>query len=415
MFKNGLARRSLGVFALVLTPCSVLAQAPNVAPHSPTTEVELIGVTSIPGDALDMSGLTNTLPGNVPHNRLGSFGSGMDSLGKDDLYIACDDRGPGDGVAKFRCRLQTFRIKINPKSDKPVAVELVKTTLLSGLEGQPLVGWSGDFAPKDAHAPLRYDPEGIRVGPRGTYFICEEYGPSIDEFDAAGTMLRRLKVPSRFQCPKPGERVEDEMPPAGTSGRQPNHGFEGLALMSDRVTLIGALQRPLIQDGALGPAPDNKRIGTNARFLSLNTQTGATKEFVYHLDAPSNNVNDILARPDGSLLVLERDSKGGTDAKFKRVFAASFEGASDVSGIESLPTDRLPDGIVPMRKTQLIDFLAPTFGLAGASMPEKLETLCFGPTLEDGRQTLIVVSDNDMIGTKPSVFWVFAIGPSPKN
>ena len=382
---------------------------------SPAPRVELIGTATIAGDAQDHSGLTDLLPGQVPHNRLGSFGSGMDALGKDNLYIACDDRGPGDGIAKFRCRVQTLRITVDPKASQPVRVELVKTTLLSGEGGRPLMGWSGDFAPKDAAAPLRYDPEAIRVSPRGTLFISEEYGPSIDEFDQAGTMLRRFSIPARFQCPHPSERPEEEMPPTSTAGRQANRGFEGLALMPDGVTLVAALQSPLIQDGALGPTPKNERVGTNIRFLQLNTATGTTKEFVYRLDKKSHGVNEVLAQPDGSLLVLERDGKGGADAKFRAIFLARLDGATDVSKIDTLPVDSLPSGVIAMPKTLLIDFMSPEFKLAGAEMPEKLEALTFGPTLADGRRTLIVVSDNDMIASTPSVFWVFALGASAPN
>jgi hypothetical protein len=372
--------------------------------------VELIGTATIAGTALDLSGLTDLLPGKVPHNRLGSFGSGMDALGKDDLYIACDDRGPGDGIAKFRCRLQTLRITIDPGAKRPVGLELVKTTLLSGENGRALTGWSGDVATKSASDPLRYDPEAIRVSPRGTYFVSEEYGPSIDEFDSSGAMVRRFKVPERFACMNPSERPEDEMPPKTRAGRQANRGFEGLALLPDGHTLVAALQSPLIQDGGLGPAPKNQRTGVNVRFLSLDTRSGATKEHVYQLEDASHGVNELLALEDGSLLVLERDGNPGESAKFRRVFVARLDGATDVSGIDALPESGLPEGVSAMRKTTLVDFMSPEFKLAGSEMPEKLEALAMGPTLKDGRRTLIVVSDNDMIAERPSVFWVFALG-----
>ena len=42
-------------------------------------------------------------------------------------------------------------------------------------------------------------------------------------------------------------------------------------------------------------------------------------------------------------------------------------------------------------------------------MPEKIEGLTFGPTLPDGRRTLIVTIDNDLMADKPSWFWVFAV------
>ena len=44
-------------------------------------------------------------------------------------------------------------------------------------------------------------------------------------------------------------------------------------------------------------------------------------------------------------------------------------------------------------------------------MPEKIESLTFGPDLADGRKTLLVVSDNDFVKEKPTMIYVFAISP----
>ncbi len=59
-----------------------------------------------------------------------------------------------------------------------------------------------------------------------------------------------------------------------------------------------------------------------------------------------------------------------------------------------------------------LDFTDAKFGLAGASMPEKIEGLTFGPDLPDGRHLHIVTTDDDMKADDPSVFWAFAIPAS---
>ena len=41
-------------------------------------------------------------------------------------------------------------------------------------------------------------------------------------------------------------------------------------------------------------------------------------------------------------------------------------------------------------------------------MPEKIEGLSHGPRLADGRQTLVVASDNDFQADVPTLIWVFA-------
>jgi len=57
----------------------------------------------------------------------------------------------------------------------------------------------------------------------------------------------------------------------------------------------------------------------------------------------------------------------------------------------------------------LLNLLDPAFGLAGASFPEKIEGLAFGPDLADGRHLLLVSADNDFVGTTPSRVFAFAL------
>jgi hypothetical protein len=47
-------------------------------------------------------------------------------------------------------------------------------------------------------------------------------------------------------------------------------------------------------------------------------------------------------------------------------------------------------------------------------MPEKIEGLSFGPALADGRRTLLVSTDNDLIPENPTLVWVFAQDPANK-
>jgi hypothetical protein len=42
-------------------------------------------------------------------------------------------------------------------------------------------------------------------------------------------------------------------------------------------------------------------------------------------------------------------------------------------------------------------------------MPEKIEGLTFGPKLADGRETLLVGTDNDFESKAASYIWVFAV------
>src|SRR6185369_11789411 len=126
-------------------------------------------------------------------------------------------------------------------------------------------------------------------------------------------------------------------------------------------------------------------------------------------ESPAFGQNEILAVNDHQFLVLERDGKAGANAAFKRLFLIDIAGATDVSGITALPSTGIPDGVMAVKKTPFLDLLDPAFGLAGATFPEKIEGLAFGPDLPDGRHTLVVTSDNDFIAGNASKLFVFAI------
>ncbi len=117
-----------------------------------------------------------------------------------------------------------------------------------------------------AHPRLtrRFDPEAIAVSPFGTFYVADEYGPYIFEFNAAGQLLRRLPVPAKFLLdPVNGHPSGDLDGPGGTSlevypafnvtGRQANRGMEGLAITPDGRTLVGIMQNALLQDHGVDP------------------------------------------------------------------------------------------------------------------------------------------------------------------
>jgi len=362
-------------------------------------EIDLVGVGTIPGDQSDLSGLTGKQSDGTPNNRLGGHGSAIAYTGNGNAYILASDRGPIDGGTDCLCRFHTIDIAVNPDRQS-VELKLAATTLLSTENGTPLVG--------ALDKPMRFDPEGVRVGPKGTVFISDEYGPSLFEFDRKGKRLRSFAIPSRFLISRASKNPVDELPPKTTSGRQPNRGMEALAISPDGGKLIGMMQSPLIQDGALDK--ENKRIGFNCRILEIDRASGRTREFVYPLADPANGVSEILAVNDHEFLVLERDSKKGKDAGFKKLFLIDLVGATDVSGVAELPSSALPSKVIPVKKSLFLDMLDSKFKLVGDDMPEKLEGLAFGPDLPDGRHLLLVTADNDFVTTVPFRVYAFAVG-----
>jgi len=395
-----------------------------------TPGITLIGKGTISGAALDTSGLRGDIcqdgnPANcVPKALLGGFGSALTYTGYYDVFIGAPDRGPFDGLTNVshRDRVYYFKIRTLMRAPFPnIKVELLDTRLLKNQFGQPFVGAAGglSFGNDPAFPALRLDPEGIRVGPNGTFYISDEYGPYIYEFDPLGHLVRRLAVPPKFSIANPSADANLELL-GNASGRQANRGMEGLAISPDGTTLYGIMQSALIQDHGLNPGTVD-RLGLNNRILKINPATGETHEYVYVLDAINRGqgVSEILAINDHEFLVIERDNRSNLQSPpqaptRKTIYKIDLNGATDVSGIESLPAGALPTGIVPVSKTLFIDLLDPDFNLA-ETIAEKIEALAWGPDLPDGRHVLYVVSDNDLNPSLATQIYAFAIDASLLN
>lgn len=391
---------SVACFGLVLTATSARA------------DVELIAQGTIPGTARDLSGLKEMITPDCPHDRLGAFGSAIDYTGKDDLYWAVADRGPLDGASGYRCRMHLMRFRMTPGSDgKPgtIETEVLRTVMLTSESGLGLMGGTKYLNPMDGAASRRFDPEGARLARSGeSIFLSDEYGPHIDEFALDGRRVRRIPIPGPAGIENHSADPALEMPPRNRSGRQPNRGFEGLAISPDGTTLWTLPQSPLIQDGGLDDKLD--RAGINIRVVAIDLASGSTRQYLYMLGDKSLGVNEMLAVDDRRFLTIERDGKPGSEAKIKRIMLADFSEATEISGVEKLGKIGLPPGVTPARTETFIDLLEPRFGLAGKDFPAKIEAITFGPTLADGRRTLLVASDNDMKGEEATCVWVFAFG-----
>lgn len=370
-------------------------------------EPRLIGQTAIPGMATDLSQLAGQLEDGSPANRLGSYGSGIAWLGKGTRYAMIPDRGPADGATSYRCRFHLFDIAVDEQSTPVVKATLAETVLLTHRSGQPLIGSSAAFAAAKSAQGLRFDPEAIRTDGRGSFFMSDEYGPSVFEFDAKGNQTGELPIPTRFTISKPAAKPDEELPPVNTSGRYPNKGMECLAISADGETLFGLMQGPLFQDGALDA--NNKRVGKNLRLLEVHRRTGTTREFVYQLEHADNGCSEIEAIAPGRFLVIERDGKPGTPGSIKHIYEIDLREATDISHVDSLPATGLPAGVRAVTKRLFLDLLDPKWGLVGEAFPAKIEGITFGPRLKDGSRLLLISSDNDFKPDESSYVFAFAV------
>lgn len=405
------------VLAAAVFSSSVLLGAPE--------GISLVGKGLVPGSELDKSGLSgdncqaSDIANCVPQAILGGFGSGLTYTGHDNVYIAAPDRGPFDGLTDvpYIDRFHFFHMTTEVGAPFPnIEPLLLDTRFLRNESGQEFLGGAGEF-------DLRFDPEGIRVGPHGTFFISDEYGPFIKEFNRQGHLVRRIEVPEKFAIANPSGDPTVELL-GNTSGRQGNRGMEGLAITPDGRTLYGIMQNALLQDAGLNPGTTD-RLGINGRILKVNLSTGATHEYVYQVEAINRGqgVSEILAINDHEFLVVERDNRSWLSASpqaptRKKIWKVDVTGATDVSGIEALPAGALPTGVTAVSKVLFIDLLDPVFGLNlndTNAIAEKIEALSWGPDLRNGDHLLYVLSDNDLNPGLASQIFSFSIAPTLIN
>lgn len=394
---------------------------PGFRPAPLTPGITLIGKGVVSGAALDSSGLNGNIcqagvPANcVPKAIFGGFGSDLTYTGHDNVFIAAPDRGPFDGLTDvpYLDRLYLLHITVAVGAPFPnIRTVLLDTRFLKDQGGENFVGAAGSFA-------NRLDPEGIRVSPEGTFYVSDEYGPYIFEFNRQGHLIRRLTIPAKFAIANPSANPNEELSD-NIAGRQANRGMEGLAISPDGHTLFGIMQNALLQDHGLNPGTTD-RLGLNNRILKVDLISGETHEYVYVLDAINRGqgVCEILAINDHEFLVVERDNRSNLQTPpqaptRKTIYKINLNGATDVSGIESLPAGALPGAVTPVSKALFINPLDADLNLA-ATIPEKIEGLAWGPDLPDGRHLLYVISDNDLNPGLATQIYAFAIEPALIN
>ncbi len=272
---------------------------------------------------------------------LGGF-SGLRFLGKNAngelRFLANTDRGPNadsfekDGKVYRPFVLPEFQPRIlylvaNPQTQE---LRLEKMIPLLKPDGRSLTGVpsrAGVEVGLDPHGnPLPIDPygldaEGIAPGDGGTYWISDEYGPSLALFSPEGKLLEQLKPGEGL--PKVFERVRI------------NRGFEGLARHEDK--LYAMAQSPLDNPRSVGEA--NAKKSSLVRILEVDLREKRTSAQYAYLLGPgdADKIGDIAVDRAGNLLVVEQNGKTGQGG-IAKVFRYRFTGATNLQ--------LLPDRIV---------------------------------------------------------------------
>lgn len=359
--------------------------APAVAPNSPlrlhVTDVDLLGITSFP------TGHTYN------ETEVGGL-SGLAYNQADGTYIALSD----DRSERNPARFYNLTIDLSDGSLDDGDVVFTNVVTLVDEAGQPF-------------AENTLDPEGIALMSDGRLFLSSEGNvraeppivPFIREFSLDGAQLAELSLPDKY------------LPQAdGTSGVRHNLVFESLTISPNQRYLYAAIEGALAQDGPISTLETESLV----RILQYDLASGIPiHEVVYIVDAipqapnPAEGFADnglVDLQPldnNGSFLALERSFAEGVGNTI-RLYAVEAQGALDVLGIDSLlwEEEGIPYEIdPPVHKRLLVDFAE--LGIR----PDNVEGMTFGPLLPDGRQTLVLVSDNNFNESQSTQFIALAL------
>jgi hypothetical protein len=288
-------------------------------------------------------------------------------------------------------------IKLMDRDDNPI----------TGLTN-PLIGMTTENAYDTDGNKLAFDPEGLDPEAivklsNGTFWIAEEYAPSLVHVAANGRILERI-VPTGVETDlaEANYRVQDGLPTI-LKKRRINRGIESLALSPDEQFLYFMMQSPLAN-------PDDEAY-QNSRYVRLfkvsllqGDFNNVVAEYVYTIDEPETfladnttkqsdvKVSEMLALETDRLIILERVSR------HTKLYRVSLDDATNIfntewdieatnSSSQALETlDNLAaEGITPLGKTQVFDSRREI-----SDLDSKIEGLALLNS-----QYLVFINDND--------------------
>ncbi|MFJ9037179.1 esterase-like activity of phytase family protein [Streptomyces sp. NPDC102406] len=351
------------------------------------------------------------LPGSVADDRgvdLGGIGSDIYPAGRAGEFWTVTDRGPNGQIKVDGVKRRTFPVpgfdpaivRIRAIGDR---VRVLRSIPLTTTAGAPVTGLPNqenrDEKPYtyDAKSPLPNEPngldtEGIVRAADGTFWLVDEYGPSLVHVSAHGTVLAR-HVPKGLRLKGADYPVVESLPSV-LLHRKVNRGFEGLAQLPGG-DLVLAVQSPLsLPDKEAGDASRTTRL---LRFSPK--KQAVTAEYAYRFDPvgvvdPGEDdtselkISSVVAIGGDRLLVEERTDKAARlqEVRLTRranILGGPFDQASTSPSLEQLEDPAVTG--VPVLPKRLVADLNTVDGVQ-----DKIEGVALA-----GRGTLALINDND--------------------
>lgn len=300
----------------------------------------------------------------------------------DEYVVLSDDRSEIDDARFYRAT-----IDLSDGSLDDGDVQLTGVTTLHDADGAP-------------YETGALDPEGVALGRHGSIYVSSEgsavdlIDPFVNRYDADGQLLRELDMPIDYR------------PNAdGTRGVRDNLALEALTALPHSGRIVTATENALAQDGPISTVDD----ASLSRILVYNGRGNRPKaEYVYATDrvpdAPNppegfatNGLVELLPVDHDTFLAMERSFADGVGNDI-RIYEITLDRDAKLGH-----GDEVGD-VEPLDK-ELVLNVEDDLGV----VPDNIEGMTFGPTLPDGRRTLVLVADNNFSDEQVTQFVAVAI------
>ncbi len=314
------------------------------------------------------------------------------------LYALSDDKGRAGDPRFYEFDLKIA--KVNAKNEVTLTPKAFH--FVTGL-------------PKEGERKALLDPEGLVRLPNRDLLISSEGSndakpramPRVFRVSPTGEWKSDFPIPSKYLPEATGQQ---------TKGIQNNLAFEGLTSVADGKFVFTSTEACLSQDIISGKEADGDVI----RILKFEDKGPVgykpITEFTYHIDAFKDNqkgreimrgVSEILALSETKMLVLERGVRivGKGWAQTVAIYLADLSKATNTLEIDKLQGAKYQVA----EKVKLIDFETDLNKERPGKTIQNFEGLAWGPTLPDGRRSLLVIVDNNFSKYELTEFVVFAV------
>lgn len=341
-----------------------------------------------------------TVPFNMPFD--GTVIGGLSGVDYDPVkklyYFISDDRSQFSAA-----RYYAASIAIKDNHIDTVAFTKVVKLLDAGGHTYP------SSAVDPYHTP---DPEALRLDPLRRQMLWTSEGerivrkdkvvlenPRITIMNEDGSYLDTLLIPDCLRM------HQEEL------GPRQNSTLEGLGFWNNYRDVFVSVEEPLYEDG---PRADIHRNNAWIRILKFNRSSRKNiAQYAYHLEPVAhpatpesgykiNGISDLLMIGPEKCMVIERSFSVGREACTIRVFKVDLSRAQN---IRSIPSLKKQPPVRPALKKLLINM--DNLGV----YIDNVEGMTFGPTLPNGHQSMIFVSDNNFSPFQKTQILLFEVIP----